>query len=394
MIENEKIKYKTIRIQIKVEDNDKYANIINYLNTKYSKNNIFIKSNHDQIEFNFKLINLEELEKDIAELNIKYKLNFEDNPFEKFLLEIKAIKSYGIKSGKRLYVDYNKERKVINRKYKEEKRHQYFYAENPPFSKKNNEVPPQFLNKIITGDSEEILKKIPDNSIDLIFTSPPYNFGLDYENNEDDVNWNEYFDKLFRIFKECIRIIKWGGRVIIDVQPLYSDYIPIHHIITNFFIENKMIWRNEIIWEKNNYSCKYTSWGSWKSPASPYLKYSWEFLEVFSKGSIKKGNENKNADITDDEFKNWVYGKWSIAPEKHMREFGHPAMFPEELVKRVIKLFSFKNDIILDPFNGGGTTTKVANLLSRSYIGIDISSKYCQIAERRINGVQTLEKFS
>jgi DNA modification methylase len=80
-----------------------------------------------------------------------------------------------------------------------------------------------------------------------------------------------------------------------------------------------------------------------------------------------------------------VIGKWSIAPERNMKTYNHPAMFPEELVKRAIKLFSFKNDIILDPFNGAGTTTAVARKLERKYLGIDISEEYCNTATERIN---------
>ncbi len=297
---------------------------------------------------------------------------------------ISNIKSYGLKSGKRVYVDYNKERKVINRKEKEEKRQQFYYTKDNNFSKINNEIPLDFENKILCGDSFEILKKLPDNCIDIIVTSPPYNFGLDYASTQDDNHWEKYFDKLFNIFQECIRVLKFGGRVIINVQPLFSDYIPTHHIISNFFIQNKMIWKGEILWEKNNYNCKYTAWGSWKSPSNPYLKYTWEFLEVFCKGDLKKVGDADNIDISVEDFKKWVVGKWSIAPERNMKHYDHPAMFPEELVLRALQLFSFKNDIVLDPFNGAGTTTTVAKKINRRYLGIDISEKYCNIAKERI----------
>ena len=84
------------------------------------------------------------------------------------------------------------------------------------------------------------------------------------------------------------------------------------------------------------------------------------------------------------EFKEWVNARWSIAPERNMKEYGHPAMFPEKLAERVIKLFSFQNDIVLDPFNGVGTTTKVASRLNRHYIGFDVSEKYVEIARKRV----------
>jgi len=297
---------------------------------------------------------------------------------------ITNIKSYGLKSGKRVYVDYNNERKVQNRKEKEEKRQQFYYTKNNNFTKTNTAISKDFENKIICGDSQDILSKLPDNCIDLVVTSPPYNFGLDYASTADDSHWETYFEKLFGIFSECIRVLKHGGRAIINVQPLFSDYIPTHHIISNFFINKKMIWKGEILWEKNNYNCKYTAWGSWKSPSNPYLKYTWEFLEIFCKGDLKKEGISANADILADDFKKWTVGKWSIAPERKMKEFDHPAMFPEELIQRILQLFSFENDIILDPFNGAGTTTSVAKKLNRRYLGIDISEKYCKTAQKRI----------
>ena len=150
-----------------------------------------------------------------------------------------------------------------------------------------------------------------------------------------------------------------------------------------------MIWKGEILWEKNNYNCKYTAWGSWKSPSSPYLKYTWEFLEIYCKGDLKKAGKKDKIDITDEEFKDWVVAKWSIVPERNMKKFGHPAMFPEELVRRALKLFSFKDDIILDPFNGVGTTTFVAQKLGRKYLGIDTSGKYCQKARERLNELKS-----
>lgn len=140
--------------------------------------------------------------------------------------------------------------------------------------------------------------------------------------------------------------------------------------------------------DKHNWNCKYTAWGSWKSPSNPYLKYTWEFLEVFCKGNLKKQGSSKNIDISAEEFKKYVIAKWEIAPERNMKEYGHPAMFPENLVERVLKLFSYKEDVILDPFNGVGTTTAVAKRLSRKYIGIDISKEYCKKAEERIKKIK------
>jgi site-specific DNA-methyltransferase (adenine-specific) len=246
------------------------------------------------------------------------------------------------------------------------------------------------VDKIICGDSEEILGKFPDNFVDIIITSPPYNFGLDYKDdkNKDAIYWQDYFEKLNRIWKECYRVLKPAGRFCVNIQPLFSDYMPTHHIISKQLLDLGLLWKAEILWEKHNYNCKYTAWGSWKSPSMPYLKYTWEFIEIFCKESHKKEGDSTKIDITGDEFKKWVYAKWDIAPERNMKKYNHPAMFPEELVARLLKLFSYQDDVVLDPFNGVGTTTLVAYKLRRYYIGIDISEEYCKTAEERLKDEQ------
>jgi len=362
--------------------NDRQA--VELFNQTFNEDEVRIVKKNNSLVICLKEINVNSLKDKCSHIDSQTKSQLLGQAVEK----IEAVKSYGIKGQKRNYVDYNKERKVKNRRQKEEKRGQYYYTRDNDFTNTVvNTVPDKYLNRIICGDSETILKELPENSIDLVFTSPPYNFGLEYESNEDAHHWERYFDKLFRIFDECIRVLKFGGRIIVNTQPLFSDYIPSHHVISNYFMSKKLIWKGEILWEKNNYNCKYTAWGSWKSPSNPYLKYTWEFLEIFCKGTLKKDGSTKDSDITADEFKNWVVARWSIAPERNMKKFSHPAMFPEELVYRVLKLFSFKNDIVLDPFNGAGTTTFVAKRLERKYVGIDISEEYCLKARKRINSV-------
>jgi len=243
------------------------------------------------------------------------------------------------------------------------------------------------LDTIICGDCLEVMPTFPAESIDLVVTSPPYNFGLDqYDRYRDTKGWDEYFTLLGRAFREFYRLLKPGGRVCVVVQPLFSDYIPTHHRVARLLEEAGFLFQAEILWEKHNYNAKYTAWGSWKSPSMPYLKYTWEFIEVFAKGSRRKRGSPEAADITADEFKKWVYAKWEIAPESRMKEFGHPSMFPEEVPRRLIKLFSYRGDVVLDPFNGVGTTTLVAWRLGRRYIGIDISERYCEIARERLRG--------
>lgn len=367
--------YKTLKIEniYNINDINHALPLLNYsgINTFADKTNIIL---------NFDTVDIKLLE------TIKY------NPLiQKTIEELYKIRSFSSSNGKIVFKSFNKDKRVKNKKENGKKRLAYEYYKKE-FSKTNNELNKKFINKIHCADSLDIIKKFPDNCIDIVLTSPPYNFGINYENTNDVNIWEDYFNKLFNIFRECVRVLKDSGRIIINVQPMFSDYIPTHHLISNFFLKEGLIWKGEIIWEKNNYNCKYCTWGSWKSPSSPYLKYSWEFVEIFCKNSLKKEGDKNNIDIDSEEFKKWVYGKWSIAPERNMKKYKHDAMFPEELVKRLLKLFSYKNDIVLDPFNGAGTTTKVAKQLNRKFIGIDISEEYCKTAEDRLNDCFNMSK--
>ena len=248
------------------------------------------------------------------------------------------------------------------------------------------------MNEIICSDSLVALKEMDDESVDIVLTSPPYNYGMEYDTHDDDGDADEYLEKILAVFVECKRVLKSGGRLIINIQPNYKQYFPTHHKITQRMIGEGMIWRGEIIWLKNNLR-KLTAWGSWKSPSCPYLSYPFEFIEVFSKDTLKHPGNKEDIDITKDEFIKYVNGHWSIAPETKMKDYGHPAMFPEELVERCLKLFSYRGDVVLDPFNGAGTTTFVAHKLERNYIGIDMSETYCKVAQERIDTFAPLDKY-
>ncbi len=349
------------------------------LHREFKTKDFFVRWEHDCLKVFLCRLDVERLTALLVQADLPA-----GSVFYLLLEKVAGIGSYGVRAGKRIYVNYQSERKVQGRKSKEKDRQRFYYTRDHEFSQNNQPLPAEFQDRIICADSEEFLKSLPDNCIDLIFTSPPYNFGLEYPDQTDSNQWELYFDKLFRIFAECIRVTTYGGRIIVNVQPLFSDYIPSHHLISQFFIRNKMLWKGEILWEKNNYNCKYTAWGSWKSPSSPYLKYTWEFIEVFCKGDLKKKGDSSRIDISADEFKQWVVARWSIAPERRMKEYGHPAMFPEQLAERVLKLFSYREDVIMDPFNGTGTTCAVAQRLGRHYLGIDNSAEYCARAEKRL----------
>ena len=157
------------------------------------------------------------------------------------------------------------------------------------------------MNEIVCAESYEYIKTLDDESVDIVLTSPPYNFGMAYDSHKDMASTKTYVDMLLRILKECQRVLKSGGRLIINIQPNYKGRCPTHHYITTGLIDSGMIWRGEIVWLKNNLK-KLTAWGSYMSPSCPYLSYPFEFIEVFSKDSIKHEGKKEDIDITKDEF--------------------------------------------------------------------------------------------
>ncbi len=378
-------KYRQIKLSANGSLDEAADAAVALLNSRFNPDDFYISRSGDELDVWLRQINISDLSDAVTAASREYGNR---KVMTDILRAVSSIGSYGVNGNKRLYVGFNAERKVVDRKSKEQRRGKHYYANDHTFDRLNNPMPSEFEDKIVCGDSEAVLKQLPDNCVDLIFTSPPYNFGLGYEETDDTYDWEAYFAKLFGVFDECIRVLKYGGRIVVNVQPLFSDYIPSHHFISNYFMEKRLIWKGEILWEKNNYNCKYTAWGSWKSPSSPYLKYTWEFVEVFCKGDLKKTGNSSDADIDADSFKEWVTAKWSIAPERRMREYGHPAMFPEELARRVLLLFSFRGDVVLDPFAGVGTTCVAARRTQRRFLGIDIAQEYCATAQTRLNNVQ------
>ena len=362
--------------------------LVEQFNRRFAPEDVFLELRDTGVTVYLNRLDVEEAQRTVAEILGGTARNASHNdPLTESMRAILAVRSFGLYGGKRNYVGYNRERKVQDRAAKELRRGRHYYANDAGYSTHVNQLPDEFVDRIIQGDSADVLARLPDNCIDLVFTSPPYNFGLEYGASPDDYAWDNYFAELFAIFDQCIRVLKPGGRIAVNVQPLFSDYIPSHHIISSHFLRRKLIWKGEILWEKNNYNCKYTAWGSWKSPSSPYLKYTWEFIEVFCKGSLKMAGKAEDADINEEEFKTWVNAKWSIAPERNMAHYKHPAMFPEELANRVIKLFSFQGATVLDPFAGAGTTAVSAKKHGRRYLCIDISPEYCATARERLNEI-------
>ncbi|MDR3197427.1 MAG: site-specific DNA-methyltransferase [Planctomycetaceae bacterium] len=248
-----------------------------------------------------------------------------------------------------------------------------------------NPLPPQYFNSIIHS-SCTTMNEIPDNSLHLMITSPPYNVSKEYD---DDLSLKEYLNLLKSVFSETYRVLVNGGRACINVANLgRKPYIPLSDYISNMMIEIGFNMRGEIIWNKAASASPSTAWGSWQSAANPILRDVHEYILIFSKGSYRRERtkdeiKEKFNTITKEQFMEWTKSIWIINAESAKR-IGHPAPFPEELPNRLIQLYSFVGDIILDPFIGSGTTAVAAVKAKRNYIGYDINKEYIKLANDRI----------
>lgn len=240
-----------------------------------------------------------------------------------------------------------------------------------------------FVNKVICGDTIEVMKKMPENSVHLIITSPPYNVGIPYENHNDLLPYKEYLEFLENTWLECYRILVQGGRICVNVPSVTADgeYQPLFCDVVNQMKKIGYIMRGDILWYKQSIS-KRTAWGSWKSPSNPYVVQPYEFILVFSKKSRKLEGDKNKIDITKEEFIEFSNSFWAIKPQTQPK--GHPAPFPEELVYRLIKFYSYQENVVLDPFAGSGTVGVVALKTNRKFICIDKSLKYCELAQNHI----------
>ena len=235
---------------------------------------------------------------------------------------------------------------------------------------------------MICGDARTVLQRLPRESVHLAITSPPYNVGIAYSGYADNLTTEEYLAWLKSVWLELKRVLVVGGRFCLNVAPTsIKNFRPLHHDLSSDLRELGFLMRTEIIWYKQTMGRR-TAWGSWKSPANPHIIPSWEYVLVFSKGEWKLPGSRDAIDITGSEFQTFSDGFWHIPPERNRK--GHPAPFPEELIQRLEKFYSYRGNTVLDMFGGTGTVAAVARSLGRHYIHIDASLPYCEQALERI----------
>ena len=234
-------------------------------------------------------------------------------------------------------------------------------------------------NKIFNKSSED-MNELVDNCVSLTVTSPPYNIGKD---SDLELNDEEYWKMINKVFSETYRVTKSGGRLVVNVANLgRKPYIPFSKYFTEALNKIGFIMRGEIIWQKSKGANANFAWGSWLSASNPVIRDIHEYCLVFSKDSMKNSGGGKST-IEKDEFMESTLSIWNITPEK-AKKIGHPAPFPVELPKKFINLYSFKDDLILDPFIGSGTTAVASKLLKRKYVGYEINKNYIEIANNRL----------
>lgn len=239
-------------------------------------------------------------------------------------------------------------------------------------------------NKIICGNCIEVLKLFPAESIDLVVTSPPYNVDLDYGDHYID---RMSIDRWVEFTREWLtsldRVVKFDGRIAINVGSFArNQYWNFNWLIGE--IARKLGWksRGEIIWVHGDLNNR-TAWGSFRSPSDPCVNTPIEYICLFSRKLLRRTLQyQRKTDLSKKEFIEWTKGLWEFPYTNGT--LNHPAVFPEELPYRLIKLFSFVGDVILDPFVGSGTTCVVAHKLGRDWIGIDLDPGYVKMAKRRL----------
>ena len=240
----------------------------------------------------------------------------------------------------------------------------------------------QWLDRLFQQSSEAM--PLPDASVALAFTSPPYNVGKEYDA---DLSLKDYLGLIRNVGCEVYRVLKPGGRYVINVANLgRKPYIPLSAHFYQIHGEIGFLPMGEIIWQKAAGANGNCAWGSWMSASAPKIRDIHEYLLVFSKEGFARPDKG-DSDISREEFMESTLSIWKIQPES-AKKVGHPAPFPLALAERVIRLYSFMDDVVLDPFMGSGTTCVAARRLGRHYVGFDVEPEYVKLARERIEKME------
>ena len=246
--------------------------------------------------------------------------------------------------------------------------------------------------------SSEIMEDIPDESIRLVVTSPPYfnikDYGVEEQIGRSSHSYEHYIESMLPVWQECYRVLKPNGKLCINapLMPMKKkdfsthhnrDILNINNDIEFSILNNTSFYRyGLVIWDKGH--TDQLMMGSYPFPPNFYFLNTVEFINIFVKDGPPEQfpkSFKEESRLNREEWREYISTIWRFKPEKNRR---HPAPFPVELPKRLIKLFSFKEDIILDPFMGSGTTAVAALLTGRRYAGYEINKKYVRLARQRI----------
>ena len=279
-----------------------------------------------------------------------------------------------------------------------------FYARfHPPVLSKDetvNVAPPPPNDGCIHGDARD-MSHLPDNSVALVVTSPPYFAGKEYEvalgEGGVPTDYLDFLRLLREVFTECVRVLEPGGRIAVNVANLgRKPYRSLSADVIGILQDDlQLLLRGEVIWQKGEGASGNCAWGSYSSAANPVLRDITERVIVASKGRFgraksieqrrKEGLPHEST-LAPDDFMNSTLDVWRIDPES-ARRVGHPAPFPVALPEQLIHLYTYRDDLVLDPFMGSGSALVAAKLLGRRWVGYDLDADYVKIARDRV--VQT-----
>ncbi len=241
-------------------------------------------------------------------------------------------------------------------------------------------VPDNVLGHVFAHSSED-MSELPDNSVALMVTSPPYNVGKDYDL---DLTLDEYLNLLERVLGETKRALMPGGRIAFNVANVgRKPYIPLNSFVAVMASRLGLLMRGEIIWVKGKGASGSCAWGSWMSAGNPTLRDLHEYVLIFSKDRFDRPFKGRST-IGRDEFMRATTSVWEI-PTESARRIGHPAPFPVALAERLIHLYTFEGDVVLDPFMGSGSTAVAAKKLGRHFVGYEINHEYIDIIHQRLD---------